>query len=75
MDKKCTARQEAQGRPCVVIEFGESGGFIVHADPGVHVFNRHEDPDIGGLCRYVNLPIPEEWLDEPVFDLIEEQVF
>jgi hypothetical protein len=74
MKNQPTARQEAQGQPCVVIEFGEDGGFFVHADPGVQVFNRHEDPDIDGLYRYQNLPIPEEWLDEPAIDLDEVQV-
>lgn len=73
MKRQPTARHEAQGRPCVVIEFGESGGFIVHADPGVQVFNRHEDPSIDGLYQYQNLPIPEHWLNEPAILLDEEQ--
>jgi hypothetical protein len=69
-----TARQEAEGKPCVVIEFIEPGGFFVHADPGVQVFNRHEDPDMDGLYRYEPIPIPEEWLDQPAIDLDEEQI-
>ncbi len=74
MTTENTARKAAQGRPCVVIEFGEHGGFFVHADPGVQVFNRHEDPAGDGLCRYRPLPIPEGWLDEPAVDLGDEQV-
>jgi hypothetical protein len=74
MKTKHSARREAHGQPVVVIEFGKYGGFIVHADPGVQVFNRHEDPDIDGLYRYQPLPIPEEWLDEPAIDLGDEQV-
>jgi hypothetical protein len=73
MTRKPSARQEAQGRPCVVIEFCKDGGFFVHGDPEVQIFNRHEDPDIDGLYRYQNIPIPEGWLDEPAIDLDEEQ--
>jgi len=74
MKREPTAREAAECRPCVVIEWVDGGGIFIHADEGVDVFNRHENPETPGLYQYTNLPIPDEWLDEPAIPLGEEQV-
>ena len=58
-----------QWRALRVILWDDFGGFTVHADPGVKVFNRHDDPEIVGLYRYQSLPVTEGWLDKSAIEL------
>lgn len=60
-----TARFEAKGLPCVVIDRDGNGGDFVYADPGVVVFSRcaHIPHDL--LYRYDPPAVPEEWLGIP----------
>ncbi|MEL6207682.1 MAG: hypothetical protein AAFR47_20555 [Pseudomonadota bacterium] len=58
-----TAREEARGLPCVVIDRDEHGNDVVYADPGVRVFSRSAFNEDDPLYRYTPPPIPGGWLD------------
>lgn len=60
-----TARSEASGLPCVVIDFDKKGNHRVYADPGAVVFSRTTDIPDDGLYRYSPPAIPDGWLDRP----------
>lgn len=69
--KSMTARESCAGKPCVVIDFVNGGSCIVHADPGVVVFNHHDFGEVR-LAKYVNLPIPDEWLEDDDWYQLDE---
>lgn len=60
-----TARDDAGGRPCVVIDRDANGDHRILADPGVCVFDRSIHTPDDPLYRYTPSPIPEGWLDQP----------
>lgn len=60
-----TARSEAGGRPCVIIDRDADGNHRVYADPSVVVFSRSADIQDDPLYRYTPSDIPEGWLDRP----------
>jgi len=60
-----TARSEAEGLPCVVIDRDAKGNDCVYADPGVVVFSRSSHTPDDALYRYAPSAIPGGWLDRP----------
>ena len=60
-----TARAEANGKPCVLINWSKNGDHAVYADPGAVVFSRSAHTPHDALYRYSPPGVPDGWLDRP----------